>query len=436
MTFTSASVIDVHAWGHWVGRLAQNPASGYYAFAYTPQWRDAGIELAPLHMPLSAAPYEFPLLPEATFSRLPALIADALPDRFGNAVVDAWMAERGVDRSQVTPLDRLAYAGSRGMGALTFEPADGPGDEAPPIVQVADLVVAARATVNGDGSTQEGLADALRQLIQVGTSAGGARAKAVIRYNRATGQIRSGHAPHEAGFVDYLLKLDGVSARGLDGRQDELADGAPYGRIEYAYYLMARAAEVEMAPSELLLEGPRAHFLTRRFDRGPGGERHHIVTLCALDHLDFNQAGVHSYDQYLGTVRRMGLGPDALQQAFRRMVFNVAGANRDDHTKNLSFLLPQDGRWQLAPAYDLTFAHSSIGRWTQRHQMTVNGRTEGIGVSDLHAVGERNDVPAYRRVVREVLAAVADWGTYAGASGVPQAETDRIARVMDRFRPA
>lgn len=435
MTYQGVDYVDVLAWGQWVGRLATDPGSGFCSFAYTPQWIATGIELAPLRMPLRAEPYQFPELAVETFLRLPALFADALPDRFGNALVDAWMAEQGIDRRDITALDRLAYAGDRTMGALTFAPPRGPVDVEPSVVQVADLVQAARRTFAADASTPEGLGDALRQLIRVGTSAGGARAKAVILYNRATGQVRSGHAPHEPGFEDYLLKLDGVSSVGLDGHGSDLGATSPYGRIELAYFLMARDADLTMEHCELLPEGPRAHFLTRRFDRGPRGERHHVVTLCALAHLDFNQPGAHSYDQYFDAVRELGLDGEALVQAYRRMVFNVAAVNRDDHTKNLSFRLPYGGRWELAPAYDVTYAHSSSGRWTQRHQMLVNGKTEDITLADLHAVGDRNDVPGYRRVVREVLAAVSRWPGHAQAAGLPADDVARIAADLDRFRP-
>lgn len=435
MTHKPVSAVDVHAWGTWVGRIAQDPGTGFYAFAYTPDWQQRGIELAPFQMPLSNEPYEFLELSPATYYRLPAVFADALPDRFGNALVDAWMSENGVAQEDVTPLDRLAYAGDRAMGALTFRPPAGPALDEPGILQVADLVVAARRAVRGDATTEAGLTDALRQLIQVGTSAGGARAKAVILFNEETQQIRSGHAPDEPGFAHYLLKLDGVSASGMDGRLDGLGTGASYGRIEYAYYLMATGAGVTMEESRLLLEGPRAHFLTRRFDRGPAGERHHVITLCALSHLDFNLPAAHSYDQYLDAVRRLGLDAGAMAQAFRRMVFNVVAVNRDDHTKNLGFRLRERSGWELAPAYDVTHAYNAQGEWTQRHQMRVNGKNDGITLEDLHAVGDRNDVPGYKRIVREVLAAVAAWADFAADAGVPERETRKIAADLDRFRP-
>lgn len=434
--YTPVAFVDVHCWGRHVGRVAPHPTTGAFTFAYHPDWVASGVELAPTHMPLRAEPYEFSRLPQDTYYGLPPLLADALPDRFGNALVNAWMAEQGLTGSEVTPLDRLAYAGTRAMGALVFEPPASGIQEEPSIIQIADLVLAARATVNGSTATDASTHDALQHLIQVGTSAGGARAKAVILYNRATGQVRSGHAPHQPGYDAYLLKLDGVSTSGMDGRVDRLGATAQYGRIEYAYHLMALDAGVDMAPSELLPEGPRAHFLTQRFDRGHNGERHHMITLCALAHLDFNQAGAHSYDQYLQTVRALGLGPDALAQAYRRMVFNVYGVNRDDHTKNLAFLRRENSGWELSPAYDVTHAYNPSGHWTATHQMRVNGKVEHITVADLHAVGDRHDVPAYRRIVREIADAVTRWPAHAARAGVDADATETISDVLTQFRPA
>ena len=436
MTYEPAEVIEVLAWDRFVGAVARNPQSSYYAFQFDPDWIAAGVELAPIHMPLRQAPYEFPDLAEQTYRRLPAMLADALPDAFGNALVDRWMAEQGIALDQVTALDRLAYAADRAMGALEFRPPAR--DAAEPEltgVALADLVVAARNVIDGNLGDDEAAYAALNQLIQVGTSAPGARAKAVISYHPATSQIRSPYAAPVEGFEPWLIKLDGVSATGLDGHGDGLGDSAPYGRIEYAYHRMARDAGVAMADCHLLAEGPRRHFMTRRFDRDPAGRRHHVQSLCAMAHLDFNLAGAHSYDQYLQAVDRLGLGPDARQQAFRRMVFNVAGVNRDDHTKNLGFLLLEGGEWGLAPAYDVTHAYRADGKWTSTHQMTVNGKSEGISRADLEAVGERHDVPGYRNVIGEVLAVVDNWRSYAEAVELDASTAKAIAEDMERFRP-
>lgn len=437
MSYQSASVIEVRVWGRLVGAAALNPDTGWYALQFHPDWIAGGVELAPLHMPLRAEPYEFPELSELTFRRLPALLADALPDAFGNALVDAWMAEHGVAPDQVTALDRLAYAADRAIGALEFRPPARTDDEPEPTgVALADLVTAARNVINGNVTGDEAAYAALSQLIQVGTSAPGARAKAVVAYQPHTGQIRSPYAAPVAGFEHWLIKLDGVSATGMDGHGDGLGASAPYGRIEYAYHCMARDAGITMADCNLLAEGPRRHFMTRRFDRDlHTGERHHVLSLCAMAHLDFNLTGAHSYDQYLQTVDRLGLGPDALAEAYRRMAFNVAAVNRDDHTKNVGFLLREGGTWELAPAYDITHAYASDSRWTSTHQMTVDGHVDGITIEHLHRVGERNDVPGYRQLTRDVLDAVSRWPEHAASAELDADTTTTIAADMDRFAP-
>lgn len=436
MAYSRARAVEVRAWGRPVGAVALDPSTGCYAFEYTPTWLRTGVELAPLYLPLRAGTVEFPDLPAATFHRLPALLADALPDAFGNALVDAWMAEHGVQVSAITSLDRLAYAADRAVGALTFHPPARESAAAVTAVQLADLVTAARSLVRGDFSDAATLHESVQQLIQVGTSAGGARAKAVIAYHPETGQVRSGQAEAPDGFEHWLVKLDGVSGTTLDGHSDGLGAAAPYGRIEYAYHLMARAAGVEMTECRLLPEGPRTHFMTRRFDRTPGGVRHHVLTLCGMAHLDYRMRNTHSYAQWFQTMSALGLPTDAHEQAFRRMVLNVAAANRDDHTKNVSFLLPEGGSWQLAPAYDVTHAFNPYGEWTQRHQMSVNGRFEGITRQDLYAVGEQFAVPGYKSLTKEVLAAVDAWPDFAAEAGLGPVETGRVSDDLRTIRPA
>jgi serine/threonine-protein kinase HipA len=436
MSYQPVDVVEVLAWGKRVGAVALDPNSGWYAFAYDPAWIRTGIELAPLHMPLRREPYQFPDLPRGTYYGLPALLADALPDAFGNALVNAWMAQQGIAFEAITPLDRLAYAADRAMGALEFRPpARDNARIEPTAVQLADLVVAARRTVRGQFDNDENTHDALAQLIQVGTSAGGARAKAVVSFNPQTNQMRSAYQPNSDDFEHWLIKLDGVSASGMDGRVDQLGDTAPYGRIEYAYSLMASAAGIEMAACHLLAEGPRRHFMTRRFDRGPASERHHVLTLCAMAHMDFNLIGAHSYDQYLQIVATLGLGPAARQQAFRRMAFNVMAVNRDDHTKNLAFILREGGEWKLSPAYDITHAFHPLSQWTSRHLMAVNGKFDNILLDDLYAVGARHEVPAFKRCIREVRAAVDAWPEFAALAEVSTDAAERIAHDIDSFRP-
>lgn len=434
MAYTPVAAIEVWVWGRRVGAIAQNPRTGMYAFRYDPDWVVGGVELAPFHMPLASKTYEYPGLAEETFKHLPPAIADSLPDRFGNALVDRWMAEKGVAVGEFTVLDRLAYASDRAIGALEFRPPARDARDTPPsAVQLADLVLAARAAFGAEPlDIDQG---ALEQLIEVGTSAGGARPKAIVAYNPATNQIQSAYRELPDGFEHWLFKLDGAVPQVLDGHSSGLGAGAHYGQIEYAYHLMAVEAGITMSRCELLAEGPRRHFITRRFDRDTGGAKRHMVSLCGLDHLDFNMVGVHSYDQYLGAVERLGLGPDAVVEAYRRMVFNVAAANCDDHTKNFAFLRRDGGDWELAPAFDVTFAHDPNSHWTRQHLLAVNGKVAGIGLADLWAVAARHDVSGYRAVTRKVLAAVDRWREFAATAGLAETHTDHIARVLEQHRP-
>jgi serine/threonine-protein kinase HipA len=426
--YRQVDLIEVRAWGATVGAVALDPASNYYAFEYDPAWLTRGVELSPLHLPARRGVFEFPELSEETYRRLPAMVADSLPDRFGNALVTAKLAEEGISVSQITSLDRLAYMADRGMGALEYRPPAEVAARHTTALQLADLVVAARSAVRGQFTGDAATVEALTELIQVGTSAGGARAKAVVCFHPETGQIRSGQMAAPEGYEHWLLKLDGVE-------DDRFGPARGFGRIEFAYSLMAGTAGIAMEPCRLLEENERAHFMTRRFDRRADGSKVHTQTLCALDHLDFNQADTHSYAQYLDVIDRLGLGAEAREQGFRRLVFNVAAANRDDHTKNLSFCCDEDGQWFLSPAYDVNYAYNPHGRWTQRHQMSVNGKFEGITRSDLLELGDRFVVPAPARAINEVLDAVGRWPTFAEAAGVDAEKTGRVAASLAMFRP-
>lgn len=433
--YIPVEVIEVRCWGRSVGALAYDPKVQLNVFEYSPEWVATGVELSPLHMPNRVGTYTFPQLSKETFYGLPAMIADALPDDFGNAVIDAWLAEKGVDKTAITTLDRLAYAGERALGALTFHPAQ-PGLDAPTTtIQLADIVTEARVLLAGTVTPTETTHDAVPQLIQVGSSAGGARAKAVIQYNPKTSQMRSGYSATESGFEPWLLKLDGVS-NSADGSVNSLDAPTQFTRIEYAYYLMAKDAGIMMSECQLLPEGPRAHFLTRRFDREVSGERIHLQSLCAMDHVDFRFHDTHSYAQYFSVIRDLGMGQDEITQAFRRMVFNVVALNRDDHTKNFAFLLPKNGAWLLAPAYDVTHAFNPKGKWTQHHQMSVNGKFDRITIHDLYAVGDSQGIPAYKSIISEVLSSVKNWPEFAGLAEVNHETRERIATEMRENGPA
>jgi len=422
----SVSAIEVRAWGERVGAVALDPRLGYYAFAYAPEWRRGGVELAPLTLSLNA-PQEvfiFPNLPEATFNRLPGLLADALPDAFGNALIDAWMAKQGIAQNEVTTLDRLAYMGKRGVGALEFRPEHGSHRESAAALDMKSLVEEARKLVEGNLSFDREAQAALANILRVGTSAGGARAKAVIAWNAQTNVIRSGQFDAAPGFEHWLLKFDGV------GRDLELGTGADYGRTEYAYSLMAKAAGIEMMPCRLLEESGRAHFMTKRFDREIVDGRtikHHLQTLCAMDHLDFRQRGTHAYAQLFQVIGRLKLGDDGLDQAFRRMSFNVMARNCDDHTKNFSFLLKQGQSWQLAPSYDVTHAYNPKGEWTYQHLMSVNGKFDGITREDLLVEGDHFMVRRPKDLLADVRSAVENWPSFAKDAGLRDTTRDRVA---------
>lgn len=425
MAFTQVDVLEVHAWGSRVGALAPSPNSRAYAFRYDPAWQ--GGELSPLLMPLSprGRTWVFPNLPQETFHLLPPLIADSTPDRFGNAIITAALAREGIAPSELRPIDRLAYVGERAMGALTFHPSQAP-SRLPTGFEISSLVESARAALQGTLDS-DGRTDSLQQLIAVGTSAGGARAKAVIAWNRETNEVRPGGVTAPPGFEQWLLKFDGV------GEDQQLGVGGDYGRTEYAYSLMAREAGIEMTECALLEEGGRAHFMTRRFDRpGTDGERVHMQTLCALQAMDYNAVDTHDYSSLFLTSEELGV--EAREQLFRRMCFNVLASNNDDHTKNHAFIRAEGGDWRLAPAYDLTYAYAKGNRWLDRHLMSVNGRFEGIARRDMLAVADQFMVPAAKRVMGEVAEAVANWPIAAREAGVGRERTELIAARLAEVR--
>jgi serine/threonine-protein kinase HipA len=419
--FKPVDLVEVRAWSQLVGAVARDPRRGYYAFEYAPAFVRSGIELAPLTMPLAQAqqPFIFPDLPDLTYKRLPAMLADALPDDFGNSLINAWMANQGVAVADVSALDRLAYMGSRGMGALEFRPVRGPAAKHATAVVLSDLVDSARRIVHGEFDDGSHAATALKQILAVGTSAGGARAKAAIAWNPRTNEIRAGQFDVDPGFEHWLLKFDGI------GKDDELGEPQGYGRIEYAYHLMAVQAGIHMSECRLLEENGRAHFMTKRFDRD-GNARLHTQTLCAMAQLDYKAKGVHDYSQLLGTMRQLGMDRPAFDQAFRRIAFNVMARNCDDHTKNVSFILQEKTRWELAPAYDVIYAFNPKGEWTYQHLMSVNGRFNDIKRTDLLVLADRFQIGAAAKILAEVKSTVEAWPRFAVEAGVSAAAAGRI----------
>lgn len=418
----------VRLWGTDIGAVRWDAGQGLGFFQYEPAFLPSGIQVAPLTMPLDGAVHSFPALSRDSFHGLPGLLADALPDRYGHALLDAWLATQGRLPGSADPVERLCYTGRRGMGALEFEPAEELGAEEGRPLEVAALVDLASAVLSDRQAFVTRLGDdedarAVHDILRVGTSAGGARAKAVVAWNPDTGEVRSGQADPRQGFSDWLLKFDGVEGN----RDRELADPQGHGLIEYAYAGMAQAAGLELSECRLLREGGRAHFITRRFDRTAAGKLH-LQSLGALAHLDYNQPGAHSYEQALLVMRRLGLPMAALEQQFRRMVFNLVARNQDDHVKNIAFLMDKRGRWSLSPAFDVTWAYNPAGAWTGRHQMSVNGRRDDFTREDLRACARSQSLrrTLVDEVLDQVLEAVRRWPSFAGIAGVDEQRQQAI----------
>jgi serine/threonine-protein kinase HipA len=401
----------------------------YAAFQYAPAFAASGIELAPLVMPLSERVYEFPLLPGKTFHGLPGLLADSLPDTFGNALIDAWLATQGRTPNSFGAVERLCYTGTRGMGALEFAPGIGPKPRKATTIAIDALVRLASDVLTHRSNLPATFAGAARakalnDILQVGTSAGGARAKAVIAWNRETGEVRSGQIAAGDGFDYWLLKFDGVTGN----KDKELDDAQGYGVVEYAYALMAQAAGITMSECRLLEENGRRHFMTRRFDRLAGGEKLHMQSLCALAHFDFNQAGAYAYEQALLAIRQLGLPMAAVEEQFRRMVFNIVARNQDDHVKNIAFLMNKQGLWSLAPAFDITYSYNPSGLWTATHQMTLNAKRDDFTMQDFEACAKTAQMKRGRAatIVAEVQAVVKRWPTFAATAKLADAWRNKI----------
>ncbi len=425
-----STLATVRLWGRPIGGVLLEDDTDTAVFEYEPEFARSRIEIAPLTMPLRPGErYAFPTLARETFRGLPGLLADSLPDRYGNALIDAWLAAQGRSPESFNVVERLCYIGTRGMGALEFEPALGPAVSATHALQIDALVELASEILSQRGHLRASLADpqravTMQAILEVGTSAGGARAKAVIAWNPETNEVRSGQVNAGPGFQQWLLKFDGVSGN----RDKELEDPLGFGVVEYAYALMAREAGIVMSPCRLLEENGRRHFMTRRFDRLEGDAKLHMQTLGSIAHFDYNQAGAHSYEQALLVIRRLGLSMDAVEQQFRRMTFNVVARNQDDHVKNIAFLMEQDGRWRLAPAYDLTHAYQPDGRWTSQHQMTINGKRDGFTLADLRAIAEVASMKRGRAetIVGEVTEVVVRWAEFAEEVGLDAERAGQI----------
>lgn len=413
-----------------VGAVLWQESQGHAVFEFEPSFLKQGLDISPIHMGLNEALngdaiFQFPALSSESFSGLPGLLADALPDKFGNALIDTWLTRQGRDISTFNPVERLCYIGSRAMGALEFHPIAESSLEQAVQVDIAELAGLAQTVTSkydslntkfGDSDTEN--KDALLDIIRVGTSAGGARSKAIIAMNER-GEICSGQAAVPKGFTYWLLKFDGVN-------DIELGASQQYGRIEYAYYLMAKSAGIDMSESKLFEEGGRAHFLTKRFDRLSGGKIH-MQSLCGIAHYDFNMAGAYSYEDAFMIMRKLKLSKlDSVEQ-YRRMVFNVVARNQDDHTKNISFLMDSKGRWKLSPAYDVTYSHNPKGNWTNKHQMSIARLRDGFERKHLIEVGESISLKDADLIIDKVLDAVSRWDSFAKEAGLDSQTIRAIA---------
>jgi serine/threonine-protein kinase HipA len=427
-----STVAEVRLWGSTIGAVSVNGPGEVAVFEYAAAFQRSGIEVAPLMMRLARRIYSFPDLPKASFHGLPGMLADALPDTFGNAVIDAWLASQGRLPQDIDAVERLCYTGTRGIGALEFRPARGPQSRSSTVLHVDSLVALASDVLGNREHLQASFADpqkehALREILRVGASAGGARAKAVIAWNPETNEVRSGQVKAPSGFEHWLMKFDGVT----NNKDRDLADPQGFGAIEYAYSLMAKAAGIRMSECRLFEENGRRHFMTKRFDRLDGGEKLHMQSLGAMANFDFNNPLGHSYEQALTVIRRLGLPMDAVEEQFRRMAFNVIARNQDDHVKNIAFLMDKRGTWSLSPAFDVMYAYNPSGTWTSSHQMSLAGKRDGFTLEDLRTVAGVASMKRGRAeaIAREVTKAVARWREFAAAAGVAPGQVEMIARV-------
>jgi serine/threonine-protein kinase HipA len=429
-------VVKVKYKEHDVGAVSFNSETGMGSFEFEPRFIKTGIELSPIKMPLSRKIYSFPEVDPVVFKGLPGMIADSLPDDFGNAVLNAWIAGQGRAAADITPIQRLKYLGKRGMGALTYHPAAQRKNlnasqhiEIQPLVEIAQEILDQRKQfrVALDARGQEDK-EAMTALLSVGVSAGGARPKAVLAFNDDFTQVRSGQTDVPEGFTHYIMKFDGVSEYNQD--KETFGDPLGYGVMEYVYHLMAKACGIEIMPCHLLNEGERRHFITRRFDRD-GNEKRHIQTLNGLAHISYKKIGSYSYAELFGIARELKLGADEAMQIFKRMVFNIVARNHDDHSKNFSFMLDDQHQWQLAPAYDLAYSYKPGSPWVNSHWMKLNGKRDNFTREDFYSLEKLSPLFSRRRidrVIEETVEYVSQWNDLAAEHGVPHSLRKVVGR--------
>jgi len=421
----------VKIWDMLVGAVSWNTEKEYGTFAFDNDFLNKNIDLSPIVMPISEAiqkvepTFEFRSISKETFKGLPGLLSDSLPDKFGNNIINSWLARQGRTPSDFSPIERLCYTGKRGMGALEFFPVINENIEISVPVEIGELLKLAQDVINERDKLKTSLKkeDALKNILRVGTSAGGNRPKAVIAYNDKTMEVRSGQVEAPEGFSFWLLKFDGIKDAILDDPQG-------FGKIEYAYSNMAKSAGIIMTLCKLHYENNRSHFMTKRFDR-IGGEKLHSQTLCAIAHFNYNSPGSYSYEQAFQISRELKLPYNDIEQLYRRMVFNVIARNQDDHTKNISFLMDKTGSWRISPAYDVIYSYHPSGQWTNRHQMSINGKRAEFNLDDLYKVGIGNTIKSYKHIINEITDSVSRWPEFAKEAGV---EKSFIKEISDNQR--
>ncbi|MEE1091423.1 MAG: type II toxin-antitoxin system HipA family toxin [Paludibacteraceae bacterium] len=416
---------NIKIWDNIVGYLLWREETETATFEYAPEFKRLGLDLSPIEMPISQQRvFAFSNISRETFLGLPGLFADSLPDAYGKALLDRWLASNG--RHFANPVERLCYQGKRSMGALEFEPAQNDYLETSSNIEIDSLVATAREVLNQKEAFSTNMSDtkeALINIIKVGTSAGGQRAKAIIAYNDETKEVRSGQIEAPEGFEHWLLKLDGVT-------NSELGDPQHYGKIEYVYYLMAKEAGIEMSECRLLEENGRAHFMTKRFDRQKN-HKIHMQTLCGIAHYDYKMLRAYSYEQAFQVMRRLRLPYNQAEEMYRRMVFNVIARNQDDHTKNISFLMNRSGKWSLSPAYDVSWAYNPQGNWTSKHQMSINNKWDEITRADLIATAKNMNIKRPELIIEQVIDSVNLWYKFAKEYDIPN---DTIKQIGDTLQ--
>lgn len=415
----------VKLWGKRIGAIAWDEKQGLGLFEYDKKFISTGPDVAPIKMPLAPRIYSFPeLRTTATFKGLPGLLADSLPDKYGNELINIWLARNGRSENSLSPVELLCFIGSRGMGALEFEPTTLSRSGSSHTIELSSLIDTTMKLLesreNFEAHTDNNMQDVLLDVLKMGTSAGGARPKAIIAYNETTGMIRSGQTMQEEGFEHWLIKFDGVN-------DSQFGVTYGYGRVEMAYYKMATDAGIDMMESRLIEEEGRAHFMTKRFDRKRGNQKLHVQTLCAIQHYDFNQISSYSYEQLFQTMRLLKLSYSEAEQMYRRMVFNVLARNCDDHTKNFAFMMEQGDRWKLAPAYDICHAYRPDSEWVSQHNLSINGKRKDFTMEDLLSIAKQNSIRNPDSILKEVQDTVNRWPEYAGMYNVEE----RLANAID-----